>query len=103
MNNIIIEIVVLFIVLVLYFYIVDPKDNVNFLRAIFLSIVLVLSGLLPMYMGDYSSFGWGVGLIISLYSIIKVTGQSILGSIFFLVILDIIVYVMQIGLLKYIH
>jgi hypothetical protein len=103
MNNIIIEIVVLFIVLVLYFYIVDPKDNVNFLRAIFLSIVLVLASSLPSFMGDYSAFGWGAGLIISLYSIIKVTGQSIVGSIFSLIILDIIVYVMGIGLLKYIH
>lgn len=103
MSNIIIQVVILFIILVLYFYTIDPKDNVNFLRAIFLSIVLVFANSLPIFMGDYSTFGWGVGLIISLYSIMKVTGQSVVGSIFFLIVLEIVSYVLQIGLVKYIH
>ena len=102
-NSLIIEVIIIFILLVLYFYIVDPKDNTNFLRAIFLALVLVITSSLPSFMGDYSAFGWVISLVISLYSIIRTTGQSILGSIFFLIVLEIVSYVLQMGLEKYIR
>ncbi len=103
MSNIIIQVVILFIILVLYFYTVEPEDNTLFLRALLLAVILVITKLIPVYMEDYVLIGWGISLVVSLYSIIKLTGQSIVSSVFFLIVLEIVSYVLQIGLVKYIH
>jgi hypothetical protein len=92
-----IQIVILFILLMLYFSATNSGDSNNWGRSLILAVAMPLVGIAPVYFGI---LGWLVALIIVLVLISKLTAQSITGSLLFLIVIGLAQYVIQIGLVK---
>ena len=101
MTNLFLEIIILFILLLIYFSTTNSRDNNNWLRAVVLAIAIpLLIDFLPSYIGI---LGWFIGIIIILVLISKMLGQSITGSLLFLLVIGIVEYIIRIGIYQYIH
>lgn len=98
-TDLIVEIVVLFIILMLYFSSSKTGDGSDVIRALILAVAIPLLGLLPIYIGV---FGWLIALIVALVLISKLTGQSLTGSVLFLIVIGLLQYVIQLGISKFI-
>lgn len=94
-----IQIVILFVLLILYFSSTNAGDASNWSRALVISVALPLLGMLPNYLGV---IGWLAAIVLSLMLISKILGQSISGSFFFLIILGLLQYLILLGVQKYI-
>lgn len=95
--NLIIEIVIIFILLILYFSSKGTMEKADWGRALVLAIALPIFSLIPNYLG---MLGWLIAVILSLIIISKATGQSIIGSVLFLIVLGIILYFVELGIHK---
>jgi len=88
MINLFIEIIILF---------ANPHDSNNWLRALVLAVGLTALSLLPNYMG---MIGWLVAIVAALALISKLIGQSLAGSLLFLMIFGLAQYIIQLGIYK---
>lgn len=99
MSLLIVQVVALFIIIYLYLSSAKIGDGNDFISALVLAIAIPLLGILPIYIGV---IGWLVAIIVALILISKVTGQSIAGSVLFLIVIGFIQYLVQIGLSRFI-
>lgn len=80
-----------------YFSSSNSGDNKNWGRALILAVAIPLASIAPIYFGI---LGWLVALIIVLVLISKLTGQSVVGSFLFLLVVCLMQYIIQLGVAK---
>ena len=97
--SLLIQIVILFILLLVYFSSTSASERVEWGKALVLAVALPLLTLVPNYLGI---LGWVIALVISLVLIAKATGQSIAGSILFLIVLGFVLYFLEQGIQRFI-
>ena len=97
-SHLVAEIVVIFVLLMLYFTASNFGDGQDWLRALVLAVAIPLLNTLPDYIGW---MGWAVSLVVTMILISKTTGQSMTGAILFLLVIEVVHYIVVIGIEKF--
>src|SRR3989338_2259856 len=86
------KIFVFFVLLIFYFSSLSGGDRYDWIRALILAIAIHAINLLPNYL---NITGWIIAISLSLLLVSKISGQSITGSLLFLLIIDIVYFIIQ--------
>jgi len=88
-----------FVVLSLVIYIFHSNEENIWVKAIAIALLFYVSSLI---ITEFGITGWIIVLVLEMFVIMKSLGYSVGSALFFLLVLNIVQYVTQIGIEKYI-